>query len=95
LQQHFKPDRVFYRGVGFGLRVAILVTPQSAVALVKEGFKTKEEFSQWIGENTFKLDSKADKNNFNVEIIVVGGTTEGFELASFHHTATALVDAWR
>jgi hypothetical protein len=95
LQRHFKPDGVFYRGVGFGLRVAILVTPQSAHALVKEGFKTKEEFSQWIGENTFKLDSKAEKRNNQIEIIVVGGTTEGFELASFHHTATARVDDWR
>jgi hypothetical protein len=95
LQQHFKPNAVFYRGVGFGLRAVILVTPQSARALVNEGFKTKEEFSQWLGENTFDLNDRPGKSDIHLEIIVVGGTTEGFELASFHYNTTALIDAWR
>jgi hypothetical protein len=95
LQQHFKPDSVFYRGVGFGLRAVILVTPQTAHALVNEGFKSKEEFCQWLGENAFPNNNKPGKSDIRLEIIVVGGTTEGFELASFHYTTTALIDPWR
>jgi hypothetical protein len=95
MQKHFKPDAVFYRGVGFGLRAVILVTPQTAHALVNEGFNSKEEFSQWLGENAFPYNNKLGKSDMSLEIIVVGGTTEGFELASFHYTTTALIDDWR
>ncbi len=101
LAQYFKPSTVFYRGVGFGLRAVILVTPQAANALVNEGFKTKEELSQWLGENTFTLKGKSKstkppvKPDIHFDIIVVGGTTAGFELGNLHYTTTASVDKWR
>jgi hypothetical protein len=101
LAQLFKPSTVFYRGVGFGLRAIILITPQAAEALVKEGFRTKAELSQWLGENTFRLKGKSGstkppvKPDIQLEIIVVGGTTEGFELGNLHYVTTASVDKWR
>ena len=101
LLQHFKPSSIFYRSVGFGLRAVILVTPHSANGLVNEGFKTKEELSQWLGENTFTLKGKSEstkppvKPDIHLNIIVVGETTEGFELGNLHYITTASVDKWR
>lgn len=101
LAQLFKPSTVFYRGVGFGLRAVILVTPQAANALVKEGFKTKEELSQWLAENTFTQNDKTMLKkpmralDIHLDIIVVGGTTAGFELGNLHYVTTASVDTWR
>jgi hypothetical protein len=101
LEQYFKPSTVFYRSVGFGLRAVVLVTPQAANALVNEGFKTKDELRQWLGENTFLLKGKSGsikplvKSDIHLDIIVVGGTTAGFELGNLHYVTTASVDKWR
>jgi hypothetical protein len=101
LAQLFKPSTIFYRGVGFGLRAIILVTPQAANALVKDGFKTKEELSKWLAENTFTQRDKPGQKNqmraldIHLDIIVVGGTTAAFELANLHYVTSASVDKWR
>jgi len=92
LAHYFKPNSVFYRGVGFGLRAVILVTPQAANALVNEGFKTKEALSKWLVENTWELKSKSD---IQLDIIVAGGTAPGFELGNLHYVTTASIDKWR
>jgi hypothetical protein len=101
LAQLFTPSSIFYRGVGFGLRAVILVTPQAAKALVKEGFKTKEELSQWLAENTFTQSDESQSRkpkvtlDIHLDIIVVGGTTAGFEIGNLHYVTTASVDKWR
>ena len=95
LAHFFKPNAVFYRGVGFGLNTLIMVTPEAAEVLVKEGFKTKEELSLWLAENTWELDDKSRSKDFKLEIVVAGGTTAGFELANLHYTVTNSIDKWR
>lgn len=101
LVKYFEPITIFYRGVGFGLRAVILITPQAANALVNEGFKTKEELNQWLVENTFtqrdktKLKKPVRTLNIHLDIIVVGGTTAGFELGNLHYVTTASLDKWR
>jgi hypothetical protein len=95
LAHHFKPDAVFYRGVGFGLNTLIMITPEAAEVLVKEGFGSKEELSNWLAENTWVLKDKSASKNIHLDIIVVGGTAPGFELGNLHYTTTASVDKWR
>ena len=92
LAHYFKPNSVFYRGVGFGLRAVILVTPQAANALANEGFKTKEALSKWLVENTWELKNKSD---IQLDIIVAGGTAPGFELGNLHYVTTTSIDKWR
>ena len=83
------------------MRAVILVTPQAARTLVKEGFKTKEELSQWLAENTFTQSGKSQSRkpkvtpDIHLDIIVVGGATAGFEIGNLHYVTTTSVDKWR
>jgi len=101
LSQHFKPSTVFYRGVNFGMRATILVTPQAARILVNEGFNTKEELSQWLGENTFKSNRQAKSTQpfaipkAQLDIIVVGGTVHASQIGNLSYITTTSIDKWR
>jgi hypothetical protein len=99
LAQNFRPINVFYRGVSFGMRATILVTPQAASGLENEGFNSKEELSQWLLENTFKPKGKAKSTlpppDSQLDIIVVGGAAAACQLGNLHYTTTASIDKWR
>jgi hypothetical protein len=99
LAQNFRPSNKFYRGVSFGLRATILITPQAASDLVKEGFNSKEELSQWLLENSFKSKGKAKSTqpppDSQLDIIVVGGAVAACQLANLRHITTTSIDKWR
>lgn len=99
LAHYFNPNNVFYRGVGFGLRALILITPEAAQELLYEGFPSKEEMAQWLATNTYTFedntDAKAITDNIHLDIVVVGGTAPGFELGNLHYVTTASIDKWR
>lgn len=97
LAHDFKPSSVFYRGVSFGLRTTILVTPLAAKILVDEGFNSKEALSQWLLENTWKLDGKASQllPDSCLDFIVVGGTAAMCQFANLRHTTTVSIDKWK
>jgi hypothetical protein len=99
LAQNFKPSNVFYRGVSFGLRATVLVTPQAASDMVNEGFKSKEELNQWLLENTWKSKGRGKSNqpspDSHLEIVVVGDVSGTCQLGNLHYTTTASIDKWR
>jgi hypothetical protein len=88
--------KTFYRGVTFGLRGVIFITPIAASLLFEEGIKSKEELAQWLNENTFKpAKGKAKRPDMQLDMIVVGGTTQATMPGNMHYETTASIDKWR
>lgn len=89
--------KMFYRGVSFGMRAIMLITPQAAGLLVEEGFKSKEALFQWLNENTFKSEDKAksEQPDMQLDIVVVGGAIQAYQPGNMYYNTTASIDKWR
>lgn len=89
--------KTFYRGINFGMRAVMFITPGAAGLLVKEGFKSKEALFQWLKENTFRSEGKAESEqpDMQLDIIVVGGTVQAYQPGNMHCDTTASIDEWR
>jgi hypothetical protein len=86
--------KMFYRGVRFGMRAVLFITPKAASLLVEEGFKSKEALFQWLKENTF-LEEKAESPEMQLDIIVVGGVIQAYQPGNLYYNTTASIDQWR
>ena len=86
--------KMFYRGICFGMRAVMLVTPNAAGLLVQEGFGSKESLFQWLKDNTFETE-KSEQTEMELDIIVVGGPIHAYQLGNMYYITTASVDGWR
>jgi hypothetical protein len=83
--------KMFYRGVSFGMRAIMLVTPKAAALLVEEGFNSKEALVQWLKKNTFE----SEQPDMQLDIIVAGGVIQAYTPGNMYYTITASIDKWR
>jgi hypothetical protein len=87
--------KTFYRGITFGTRAVMFLTPEAASLLFEEGFNSKEALLQWLKENTFKREGTAEPPEMQVDIIVVGGVVQAYQPGNMHYITTASIDNWR
>jgi hypothetical protein len=87
--------KMFYRGVSFGMRAVMLITPKAADLLVEEGFKSKEALCQWLRENTPESKTNSGKPEMQLDIIVAGGAIQAYQPGNMYYATSASIDPWR
>ncbi len=97
MQLYSSAQKHFYRGQAFPFRTVLLVTPMAANLLAEEGYKSKEEFYQWLKNSIIKPAGKGETKEPDpqIKIIVVGATTQASMFCSLWYNATASIDKWR
>jgi hypothetical protein len=91
----------FYKGVSFGLRATLLASSAALDVLVDEGFKTKQSFKQWLGENLYKPEGDAPALHpadtpVNVEIVAVGERKLPVcQAGEIYYATSTSVDEWK